>query len=312
MTDFLEPKYPDSDSDVLRNMILAMNIHVPHSHPLPPGSSVHSFDTDSDSNSSAGTELSHSFSSSTTSQPHSPVWVESSDITRENTLDSATSNGNFQTLRGVGLGFNNGPSSVFNTIHRMRSRLITTIPFAMEQMHPHMTANSGLAPHTFVFVQLGLLWSFTGDWEKARQGHPNDDKRGRWKPSGFAVVVRLSPKGKPGELYVLHHPNAKPELKKFEDDLVGERKSRKNKKKTTEPGVFLKSYNPGHPHPKSDSSFWIAKIANSIQELGSYERKFEFDVVSSNKFHIVNAKIWNYGLDGPPLIPVREPEEIDS
>lgn len=71
MTDSLEPKYPDSDSDVLGNMILALNIPLPHSPLLSPESSVGSFDTDSDSNSSVSTELSPSCPRSTTSQPHS-------------------------------------------------------------------------------------------------------------------------------------------------------------------------------------------------------------------------------------------------
>ncbi|KAF5537969.1 hypothetical protein FMEXI_9622 [Fusarium mexicanum] len=223
MTNFLEPKYPDSDSDVLGNMILALNINVAHPPPLPPGSSVNSSDTNSDSKSSVSTELSQSFQRSTTSQPHSPVW-------------------------------------------------------------------------DFVFVQLGLLWTFTGDWKKARQGNPNDDKRGEWNPNGFAVVVRLSPKGEPGKVYALRHPDAKQEG---------------NKKSTHKRGFMLKHYKPGHPHPKSDSSFCIAKIADSIQELGSYGREFEFEIVPSDEPQIVNAKIWIYELDGPALTPVREPDDID-
>ncbi|KAF5654140.1 hypothetical protein F25303_1687 [Fusarium sp. NRRL 25303] len=247
MTDFLEPKYPDSGSDVLGNMILALNIPLPHSPPLSPGSSVHSFDAYSDSNSSVSTELSHSFPSSTTSQPQSPVCKESSDITRESTLGSATSNVDLQTLLG----------------------------------------------------------------KKARQGNPNDDKRGRWNLNGFAVVVRLSPKGEPGKVYALRHPDAVPQLEKIEDHLIGSRKLKANKQSTHTRGFILKHYNPGHPHPKSDSSFWIAKIADSIQELGSYKREFKFEVLPSNEPRIVNAKIWIYGLDGPVLTPVREPDEID-
>ncbi|KAG5799017.1 hypothetical protein H9Q69_001958 [Fusarium xylarioides] len=327
ITDFLEPKDPDSDSDVLGNMILALNTHVPHSPPLSPGSSVHSFDTDSDSNSSASTELSHTFPSPNTSQPQSSVWAESSDITRENSPDSAASNVDLQTLFGVRLGFSNGLSSVFNAIHRKGGHLMATIPSAMEKTHAHINATCESGPQDFVFVQLGLLWTFTGDWEKVRDGNPNDDKRGEWNPTGFAVVVRLSPKGKPGEVYVIHHPDPKPQLKKFGDELdedtdedtdeefdeclVEDRKSHKNEQKTSKQGIFLEHYVPRHPHPKSNSSFWIAKIANSIQDMGSYKRKFEFDVISSEESQIVNAKTWTYGLDGLTLTPVREPDEID-
>ncbi|KAF4947988.1 hypothetical protein FGADI_9983 [Fusarium gaditjirri] len=282
MTDFLAPKYPDSDSDVLGNMILAFNIHLPHSPPLSPGSSVHSFDAD-----------------------------KSSDITRENTPDSAAPNVEFQTLLGKRLGFSNGPSSVFNAIHRKDGHLMATIPSAMEKMHAHISATCKSGPQNFVFAQL-LLWSFTGDWKKAGQGNPNDDKRGRWNPNGFAVVVRLSPKGEPGKVYALRYPDAVPQLEKIEDDPIESRKPRVDKKRTHKRGFILKHYNPGHPHPKSDSSFWITKIADSIQELGSYKRKFEFDVISSNEPPIVNAKIWIYGLEGPVLIPVRVPDEIDT
>ncbi|KAH7237664.1 uncharacterized protein BKA55DRAFT_543185 [Fusarium redolens] len=253
--------FPDYDSDVLGNMILAMNIHVPHSHPLSPGSSVHSFDTDSDSNSSAGTELSHSFSGSTTkreaaSSQQSPLqW-----------------------------------NKCTHTSPRIAGLLPTPLSsFSWDCSGPLLGTGRKLA-------RVILMMTNVDDGSRADLQWLFDSARKASLANSTCSTI----------------PTQKPELKKFEDDLVGERKSRKNKKKTTEPGVFLKSYNPGHPHPKSDSSFWIAKIANSIQELGSYERKFEFDVVSSNKFHIVNAKIWNYGLDGPTLIPVREPEEIDS
>ncbi|RKL29960.1 hypothetical protein BFJ72_g11829 [Fusarium proliferatum] len=311
MADFLEPKYPDSGSDVLGSMILALNIALPQSPPLSPGSSVHSSDTDSDSNSSVSTELSHSFPSSTTSQPQSPVCAESSGITRENTLGSATSNVDLQTLLGVRLGISSGLSSVFNAIYRKRARFMVTIPPAMEKTHAHISTTCESNPQDFIFVQLGLLWTFTGDWKKALQGNPNDDKRGRWNPNGFAVVMRLSPKGEPGKVYALRHPDAVPELEKIEDDLIGSRKPKANKKSTHTQGFNLKHYNPGHPHPKSDSSFWIPKIADSIQELGSYKREFEFEVFPSEEPQIFNAKIWIYGLDGPVLTPVREPDEID-
>ncbi|KAF5613555.1 uncharacterized protein FSUBG_764 [Fusarium subglutinans] len=311
MNDLLEPTYPDSGSDVLGNMILALNIHVPHSPPLSPGSSVHSFDTESDSNSSASTELSQTFPSPTSSQSHSSAWVDNSDITRENSPDSAASNADLQTLLGVRLGFSNGPSSVFNAIHRKGGHLMAAIPSTTERMHANIRATRESGPQDFVFAQLGMLWTFTGDWKKARQGNPNDDKRGEWNPNGFAVVVRLSPKGEPGKVYALRHPNAVPQLEKIEDDLIEIWKQEGNKKSTNKRGFMLKHYKPGHPHPKSDSSFWIAKIADSIQELGSYEREFEFKIVPSNEPQIVNAKIWIFELDGPTLTPVREPDEID-
>ncbi|KAF5646667.1 uncharacterized protein FTJAE_1957 [Fusarium tjaetaba] len=257
ITDFLEPKYPDSDSDVLGSMILALSIHVPHSPPLSPGSSVHPFNTDSEKG----------------------------------------------------------------------GHLIAAIPSAVEKTHAHVSATCESGPQDFVFVQLGLLWTFTGDWEKVRDGNPNDDKRGEWNPTGFAVVARLGPNGKPGAIYVIHHPDPEPKLKKFGDELdedsdedldedfdgglVEHQKSHKNEQKTSKQGIFLEHYIPRHPHPKSNSSFWIAKIANSIQDMGSYKRKFEFDVISSEEPQIVNAKIWTCGLDGPPLTPVREPDEID-
>ncbi|KAF5643244.1 hypothetical protein F52700_2960 [Fusarium sp. NRRL 52700] len=330
MTDFLEPKYPDSDSDVLGNMILALNIHVPHSPSLSPRSSVHSFDTDSEPNSSVTTELSQSFQSSDSSQPQSPVLLQSSDDTRENSPNSATSNVDLNTLLDVRLGLSNGPSSVFNAIHRKGGHLMATIPSAMEKMHANICATRESGSQDFVFVQIGLLWTFTGDWKKIRKGNPNDDKRGEWNPTGFAVVLRLSPKGEPGKVYALCHPNAVPQLEKIEDDLIEIWKEEEeeeeeeiedelceiweggNKKSTQKRGFMLEHYRHGHPHPKSDSSFWIAKIADSIQELGSYEREFEFDVFPSNEPQIVNAKIWTYGLDGPALTPVREPDEIDN
>ncbi|KAF5249608.1 hypothetical protein FANTH_5115 [Fusarium anthophilum] len=306
VTDFLEPKYPDSDSDALGNMMLALNINVPHSPPLSPENSVYSFDSDSDSNSS---ELFHTSPSPTNSQSQSAVWVESSDITRENSPDSATPNVDLRKLMGARLGFTSGPSSVFNDTKG--DYLTATIPSAVEQVPANIRATRESGTQDFVFVQLGLLWTFTGDWKKARQGNPNVDKQGKWNPNGFAVVVRLSPKGEPGKVYALRHPNVVPQLEKIEDDLIELWKEEGNKKRNQKRGFMLKHYRPGHPHPKGDYSFWIAKIADSIQELGSYEREFEFDIVPSNEPQIVNAKIWIYELDGPALTPVREPDEID-
>ncbi|CCT71911.1 uncharacterized protein FFUJ_08265 [Fusarium fujikuroi IMI 58289] len=292
MTDSLEPKYPDSDSDVLGNMILALNIPLPQSPPLSPGSFVHLSDTDSDSNSSVSTELSHSFPSSTAN----------------NTPDSAASIVDLQTLSGVRLDFSNSPSS-FNAIHRKGGHLMATIPSATGDMHAN-TFDS--CPQDFVFAQLGLLWTFTGDWKKALHRNPNDDKRGRWNPTGFAVVVRLNPKGELGKVYALRHPDVVPQLERIEDDLIESRKPKANKKTAHKRGLYiLKHYKPGHPHPKSDSSFSIAKIANSILELGSYKRQFDFEVLLSNEPQIVNAKMWVHGLDGPALMPVCEPDEID-
>ncbi|KAF5570473.1 hypothetical protein FPHYL_1229 [Fusarium phyllophilum] len=315
MVDFLEPKCTDSGPDVVSNMILAMNIHIPHSSPSSrvSSSSTKSLDAGSGPSLSVSTTtLSYSFSTSASSQPDSPLLIDSSDITRASTPDPAMSNENLQALRDVGLGVNNGLSSVSNTLRRKKSYLRTTIPLAMKPVDTSVSATGEHDPHMFVFAQLGLLWSYTGDWEKVRDGNPNDDKERKWKPSGFAVVVRLSPKGKPGEVYIIHHPDPIPKLKKFEDDLAGKRKSHKKKKKTSKRGLFLKHYVPRHPHPMSNSSFWIAKIADSIQDMGSYQREFEFDVVSSEESQIVNAKTWNYGLDGPTLIPACEPEEIDN
>ncbi|SCO11935.1 uncharacterized protein FFE2_12466 [Fusarium fujikuroi] len=284
MTDSLEPKYPDSDSDVLGNMILALNIPLPQSPPLSPGSFVHLSDTDSDSNSSVSTELSHSFPSSTAN----------------NTPDSAASIVDLQTLSGVRLDFSNSPSS-FNAIHRKGGHLMATIPSATGDMHAN-TFDS--CPQDFVFAQLGLLWTFTGDWKKALHRNPNDDKRGRWNPTGFAVVVRLNPKGELGKVYALRHPDVVPQLERIEDDLIESRKPKANKKTAHKRGLYiLKHYKPGHPHPKSDSSFSIAKIANSILELGSYKRQFDFEVLLSNEPQIVNAKMWVHGLDGPALMP---------
>ncbi|KLO93212.1 Uncharacterized protein LW93_6206 [Fusarium fujikuroi] len=200
------------------------------------------------------------------------------------------------------------PSS-FNAIHRKGGHLMATIPSATGDMHAN-TFDS--CPQDFVFAQLGLLWTFTGDWKKALHRNPNDDKRGRWNPTGFAVVVRLNPKGELGKVYALRHPDVVPQLERIEDDLIESRKPKANKKTAHKRGLYiLKHYKPGHPHPKSDSSFSIAKIANSILELGSYKRQFDFEVLLSNEPQIVNAKMWVHGLDGPALMPVCEPDEID-
>ncbi|RBA22804.1 hypothetical protein FPRO05_01151 [Fusarium proliferatum] len=257
MADFLEPKYPDSGSDVLGNMILALNIPLPQSPPLSPGSSVHSSDTDSDSNSSVSTELSHSFPSSTTSQLQSPVCAESSGITRENTLGSATSNVDLQTL----LGDCSGP------LLGTGRKLVRAI---------RMTTNGDDG------TRMALQW---------------------WCGSVPRASLVKSLRSAIPTQYL--------NWRRLRMTLLEAESQRRTKRAPHTRGFILKHYNPGHPHPKSDSSFSIAKIANSILELGSYKRQFYFEVLLSNEPQIVNAKMWVYGLDGPALMPVCEPDEID-
>ncbi|KAF4343448.1 hypothetical protein FBEOM_2590 [Fusarium beomiforme] len=226
-TNFLEPKFLENDGDVISNMILALNTHVPFNNSDPPRS--------------------------------------------------------LSVLLGLGL---STASSMCSALHKKDSAARGLLPVPHQQNKDFGDTGSNSAPQNFVFAQFGMLWAYTGNWEDARQGDPAADKQRRWKPNGFAVVVRLSPRGKAGEVYVLCHPNPTKQLKKIEDDLVGKPKSRTRRKSKFKPGFVLDSYTHGYPHPQSNS-FWFAKVANSFQELGSFKNRFEFDVVSSNEIHAV-------------------------
>ncbi|KAG5745819.1 hypothetical protein H9Q72_011213 [Fusarium xylarioides] len=313
---FLEPKHTDSDPDVVGNDILAMNIHIPYSPSLSRTSSVRSFDTGSVPSLTTSSTLSRTLSElSIRSQPLSFVSTEDSIDARINSPGFAMHLDDFQTLRGIGMGFNNGPSSVFGSIRRKNSQRRGAIPIfppPERESEETRSVKYETLSHNFVFAQLGMLWVYNGKWESIRGRNPADAKPGRWKPNGFAVVVRLSPKGKPGEVYAICHPNPRSQLKKIEDDYISEADVGRLPRSEFKRGCVLKYHRPGHLHVKSKSPFWLAKIADSMQELGSFEREFEFDIISLTELQIVNAKIWDYGLDGRTLVPVRELEDIDQ
>ncbi|KAK0707069.1 hypothetical protein B0T26DRAFT_729057 [Lasiosphaeria miniovina] len=132
----------------------------------------------------------------------------------------------------------------------------------------------------FVFAQVGALYHFAGpNWKETE---PNMVIKGPWKPTGFGVVVQVDERGRPGSVYIIFNF--------YEwDDESGDRK---HTAVTDESGKVLPEI--GRLHEKCTKTFTVAKIANSLKDLGP-DKRFEITPLHSIECQIVRAKVWSVG-----------------
>ncbi|KAF5643242.1 hypothetical protein F52700_2958 [Fusarium sp. NRRL 52700] len=126
---------------------------------------------------------------------------------------------------------------------------------------PVELARNEIDPNHFVFAELGLLYVYGKDYDHAK-GCGNDVlMEGPWWGNGLVVVVRIDNKGNQGAVYVIWHANSIVE-RDYDDGegLLPE----------------AKDHVPGRLHPRCNEGFSLAKIANSVHELGQFDKEFRF------------------------------------
>ncbi|KAJ4269509.1 hypothetical protein NW762_001170 [Fusarium torreyae] len=154
------------------------------------------------------------------------------------------------------------------------------------------------SPEHFVFVQLGALCVFTGDWTEAlKEGGLNPINKGPWEHNNFGVALRIDARGNPGAVYVIYNfyecdPDLRADPDENDSDQYPGRERRAN------------SLDTRLVAPGCKERFAVAKIANSLYELGDIEKRFEFEVVASGERQIVRAKIWESESFGEVITPV--------
>ncbi|KAF4990176.1 hypothetical protein FGRMN_8597 [Fusarium graminum] len=147
-------------------------------------------------------------------------------------------------------------------------------------LDPVIKARGEIDPNHFVFAQVGILHVFGGEWDLVLSGL-SAPKDGTWWSNGFAIVVRLSPEGIPGAVYALYNHDQQYDLRagdeSFDDDVddCGE----------------AANHIPGHLHPRCKEGFRLAKIADSLKELGRPVKRFTFLPIARVENKIVRAKI---------------------
>ncbi|KAF5023403.1 hypothetical protein F66182_4560 [Fusarium sp. NRRL 66182] len=158
---------------------------------------------------------------------------------------------------------------------------------------------------SFVFAQLGELFAFHGNWEDARGGDPAAIRKGPWRGTDYGVVLRLSEEGVPGGIYVVYN------YIKSEDDLISESDGPGEPPRRNEDTAFVV---PGRATRCS-----VAKIANSLDEVGDYQKRLDFSVLADTQRLIVRAKVVDSDLGHvfkPCMVrqksSLADPEEHDK
>ncbi|KAF5596603.1 hypothetical protein FPCIR_3951 [Fusarium pseudocircinatum] len=158
-----------------------------------------------------------------------------------------------------------------------------------QQANPVTQARNEIDPNNFVFAQLGILYVFGGDGQAARRLGPKVLSQGPWWRNDLRVVVRLDSKGKPGAVYVLYHPNSSIEVEDDSDDV--------------ELAPEAEYHVPGRLHPRCNEGFTLAKVANSLKELGEFNKEFRFLPITTFTSVIHRAQILEHRERGLTISP---------
>lgn len=146
----------------------------------------------------------------------------------------------------------------------------------------------------FTFVQIGSLYSFGSGWDEKRNKRVEDIIVGPWLTTGFAVVVEIDVHGRLGPVWVIYSfYDRKDDLEEdFDyDDATGYVAHIPTKDAAGNPLPHI-----GRPAEGCSGTFTVAKIANSLRELGQgHTRQFNFDVLSQCECQVVRAKIYSTG-----------------
>ncbi|KAF5665350.1 hypothetical protein FHETE_6710 [Fusarium heterosporum] len=151
-------------------------------------------------------------------------------------------------------------------------------------LDPVAKARGEIDPQHFVFAQLGVLHVYAHSWEMALSRGPSSIEEGLWWTNGFAIVVRLSEKGVPGAIYALYNHDKQLDLQanynSFEDE------------EDIDNSPEAANHIPGYLHPRCKDHFRLAKVADSLKELGDVGKRFTFLPLTRTENRVVRAKIW--------------------
>lgn len=141
-------------------------------------------------------------------------------------------------------------------------------------------ARGEIDPSHFVFAQLGALYVFGEKCEDDKEYDQSALNKGRWWSNGFAVVVRLSEKGVPGAVYTIY--NHGKQIESIEDDEEDD----------YDGSPEAVGHIPGYLHPRCTEGFKFAKVADNVEVLGDFAKRFTFIPITQNENQIVRARVW--------------------
>lgn len=159
---------------------------------------------------------------------------------------------------------------------------------------PTDKARGEIDPSHFVFAQLGALYVFGEKCEDDEEYDQSALNKGRWWSNGFAVVVRLSEKGVPGAVYTIYNHGKQIESieDEEEDDYDGSPEA--------------VGHIPGYLHPRCTEGFKFAKVADNVEVLGDFTKRFTFIPITQNENQIVRTRVWQSEVN----YEVKEGEKV--
>ncbi|KAM0556082.1 hypothetical protein ACHAPJ_006070 [Fusarium lateritium] len=144
-------------------------------------------------------------------------------------------------------------TSKFNPVSSL-SHIEESKKFLGEPVRDHHV----FSPDHFVFVQLGALCVFAGEWAEAvKEGGLNVINKGPWGHNNFGVVLRIDARGNPGAVYVIYNfYECDPDLRTDSDE--NDSYQNPGRERRTE-SLDMRLVAPG-----CKERFAVAKIANSL------------------------------------------------
>ncbi|KAM0556083.1 hypothetical protein ACHAPJ_006071 [Fusarium lateritium] len=267
LAQYLEPNYKDSGQgqrqEITDKGSLSMDLNP--DVPVVPGRHSVNSSGDSSSHSHPASVLfnydpeptSPASPASSTMSPDSRITSRQPFIFSASSLDSRRAS-NFST---------HAPTASVDTLRQMDK----------SQEQPRITTETLQSPdpnsfNPFVFAQLGALFVFGGDWEQARQSGCDAINEGPWLQNGYCVVVRINEKGEPGAVYAIYNHAEDKDAAQVSDDF--------------HESELIYDHVPGFLHPECNKFALVLKIADSLDDLGSYDRRLDFTVISSDKHQV--------------------------
>ncbi|KAF5968720.1 hypothetical protein FCOIX_11271 [Fusarium coicis] len=177
------------------------------------------------------------------------------------------------------------PTSVGETAY-LRERASTATTFSPTNFSPTKENPNKASDKDgyLVFAQIGTLYVYGGKYFDANPKNMPKINKGPWWLNGFAVVVQLSNKGQPGAVYVVYNdaPSKKVKYKEYDGP---------DEELLTDLDGAAANHVPGKLHPKMKVQFTVAKIAESMNNLGNLMNVFNFEEVATEKRPIQSTRI---------------------
>ncbi|EQL01686.1 hypothetical protein G6O67_000825 [Ophiocordyceps sinensis] len=135
--------------------------------------------------------------------------------------------------------------------------------------------------HGFTFAQIGALYIFADDWERAKDSGVDNIVGHAWRDTGFGVVVEVSPRAQLGAIWVIWnvyppHPDDSSERAERVPTL-------------DDNGSLLPDV--GRLYDDSQAQFMVAKIADSLEDLKRPRTGFAFEGQVRHECQLVRAKL---------------------